>query len=323
MAVFELLDQDVTQSTFNFSISQFFFQQSSNKARTGVLPSGTGANLSVSQTTSASGSVQVQAGTCVIADASVSQGAHVMSSDSTETIDILGPNPATSLPRIDLIVMDGGTGELRAVTGSPASVPTAPALPATSLALALVAVGANASTISSGDITDARVYTALRGAPLYVNNLTERAAVAASCGVGQQVWVISAQKMFTKNSDNSFDDIETSGCVSAASGWSITDQSFLLRAGVAYINTRITRTGADVSATASGNFPGDLLLATVIPKYFPDSIRTGLYTTNSANSGEHGTAAVYSDGRVVLLDCNNNGVIRNGQIVTVAVSYPR
>lgn len=324
MAVFELLDQGVTQSTFNFSISQFFFQQAANVARTGVLPSGAGANLSVSQTTSASGSVQVQAGTCVIADASMSQGAHVMSSDSVMTLDVLGPNPATSLPRIDLVVMDGAAGSIRTVTGSPASVPTAPALPATSLLLAVLTIDANATSIPNAKITDGRVYSALRGAPLWLNNLTERAAVDASCLPGQPVWVISEQRTYTKNSDG-WDDVLTSGLVSPVTGYSITSQSYTKRGGAVYVNLIVARTGATVTANASGNLnDSDGTCATITKAGFiPAQLAAGTWTVSSGGGlGNHGSLAVTTAGSVIMTDCNNNGVIANGANLNLSISYP-
>jgi hypothetical protein len=69
-------------------------------------------------------------------------------------------------PRIDLVCVtvrdafySGANNDVifNVVTGTPAGSPVAPATPANSIALATVAVAANASTIVTADITDARV----------------------------------------------------------------------------------------------------------------------------------------------------------------------
>lgn len=321
MTVFELLDQGSTQSAWRFGISQFFFQQSQNKARTGVLPSGAGLNLSVAQTTTASGSVTVQAGTCVIADASTSQGAHVLSSDSVVTLDVLGANPATSLPRIDLVVADGGLQTIHAVTGTPASVPTAPTLPATSALLATLSIAANASTIPNGKIVDGRVYSALRGAALYVNDITERNAVGPSCQDGQRVWVISEQRMYTSNGGNTWDDTKTSGLATAASGWSMGDVAYATRNGVVYINAQIKRTGAKITAPGNGNLADDAIATLSNADMFPTISPLGSWS-DLTGTGAHGSARVNTAGGLVLSDCTPGGVINTGDNVNLSFVYP-
>jgi hypothetical protein len=73
-------------------------------------------------------------------------------------------------PRIDLVcanVVDNGNsssfGEVQIITGTPASSPAAPAAPANSVPLALITVPANATSIVSGNIADARTFTAAAG----------------------------------------------------------------------------------------------------------------------------------------------------------------
>jgi hypothetical protein len=71
-------------------------------------------------------------------------------------------------PRIDLVCVtvrdafySGANNDVifNVVAGTPAGSPVAPATPANSIALATVAVAANASTITTSDITDVRVTT--------------------------------------------------------------------------------------------------------------------------------------------------------------------
>lgn len=91
-------------------------------------------------------------------------GTYVAYNDATVTLTIATANPSN--PRIDLVCMTvndsyytGATDNvvLQVVTGTPASSPVAPSLPANSIALATVAVAAGALSINSGNITDQRV----------------------------------------------------------------------------------------------------------------------------------------------------------------------
>lgn len=91
-------------------------------------------------------------------------GTYVAYNDATVTLTIATANPTN--PRIDLVCMTvndsyytGATDNvvLQVITGTPASSPVAPSLPANSISLATVAVAAAATTITSGNITDQRV----------------------------------------------------------------------------------------------------------------------------------------------------------------------
>lgn len=111
-------------------------------------------------------SVNVAAGGCFIRGTqSASQGVYHVFNDATVNLSISTAN-ATN-PRRDLIVMqvrDSGyagandDARLLVVTGTPASSPADPTVPADCLVLARVAVAANATTIVSGNITDLRTY---------------------------------------------------------------------------------------------------------------------------------------------------------------------
>lgn len=76
-------------------------------------------------------------------------------------------------PRIDLIVAAVDTAQspyvatIKAITGTPAASPVAPSIPGTLIGIVLgqVAVAANATTISAGNITDLRVVSSLKGVP--------------------------------------------------------------------------------------------------------------------------------------------------------------
>ena len=93
-------------------------------------------------------------------------GSTLCISDAVENV-VIAAAPGSGLNRIDLVLMrprgqdlDGGSNNDfifdTSVTGVPAATPVAPSVPAGSLALAQVYVGANVVAITSGNITDAR-----------------------------------------------------------------------------------------------------------------------------------------------------------------------
>lgn len=84
--------------------------------------------------------------------------------DTTSTLTVTTSDPTN--PRIDNVIakfVDNGdntsTGTITIQAGTPAASPVAPTLPANSLLLATIAVGANVSSITAGNITDGRVWT--------------------------------------------------------------------------------------------------------------------------------------------------------------------
>lgn len=93
------------------------------------------------------------------------QGTYFCENRGAATVTLAGAD--TTNPRIDLVVArvrdsiysgsaasDGFT--IEAVTGTPAASPSAPSVPDNSVVLAEVTVGANATTVTSGNITDRR-----------------------------------------------------------------------------------------------------------------------------------------------------------------------
>jgi hypothetical protein len=110
-------------------------------------------------------SVNVAAGWAAIVGTTQSNmGVYIAYNDAATNLTITVAN-ATN-PRIDRVVITVNdayyTGLLNNVTytviaGTPAASPTAPATPANSLSLATITVAANATTITSGAITDTRI----------------------------------------------------------------------------------------------------------------------------------------------------------------------
>ena len=110
-------------------------------------------------------SVNVAAGWAAIVGTTTSNmGVYQVYNDAVTNLTVTAAN--ASLPRIDKVVVTVNdayyTGLLNNVTftviaGTPNASPVAPATPANSLVLATIAVAAAATTITSGNITDARV----------------------------------------------------------------------------------------------------------------------------------------------------------------------
>lgn len=127
----------------------------------GVIGSG---DLAVSANGTPNMSVNVAAGRAVIVGSESSlQGAYHVVNDATKNLTISTANGTN--PRRDLIVAkvqdaaySGATNSwsLAIVTGAAAPSPVDPATPANSITLARVAVAANATSITSGNITDLR-----------------------------------------------------------------------------------------------------------------------------------------------------------------------
>lgn len=131
-------------------------------ATTGIINS---ASLAVTQNSPTGLSVLVASGWAAIVGTTQSNmGTYTTYNDATTVLSITTANPTN--PRIDLVcatVRDAYyTGAfndviLQVVAGTPAGSPVAPALPANSISLATVAVGAGATAITNANITDTRV----------------------------------------------------------------------------------------------------------------------------------------------------------------------
>jgi len=130
-------------------------------ATTGIINS---ASLLVHQNTPAGLSVVVDSGwAAIVGTTQVNMGTYVTYNDASVVLSLNTADPTN--PRIDLIcatVNDAYyTGALnnvvlQVVAGTPAGSPVAPTLPANSISLATVAVGAGATTITNANITDLR-----------------------------------------------------------------------------------------------------------------------------------------------------------------------
>jgi hypothetical protein len=131
-------------------------------ATTGIIKS---TSMAVSQNTPPGMSVVVSSGwAAIVGTTQANMGTYVAYNDANNVLTINTANPTN--PRIDIVcatVQDAYyTGSLndvilQVVAGTPAGSPVAPALPANSIELARVAVGAGVTSITNANITDTRV----------------------------------------------------------------------------------------------------------------------------------------------------------------------
>jgi hypothetical protein len=151
-------------------------------ATTGIINS---ASLLVTQNTPAGLSVVVASGwAAIVGTTQANMGTYVTYNDASAVLSLNTADPTN--PRIDLVcatVNDAYyTGSLnnvvlQVVAGTPAGSPVAPALPANSITLATVAVGAGATAITNANITDTRV--------LVTTNIPESGDISAvNAGTG-------------------------------------------------------------------------------------------------------------------------------------------
>lgn len=243
----------------------------------GKAATGVLSGLAVAQTSTASGSVTVAAGAGV-AQSAVIDGASVLVNDTQVTLDVLGPNPVGGLPRNDMVVLDRATSSVRAIIGTPNAVPTDPTVPASAVPLARLRHAASATTIPSSKIDDLRTFTHL-------------------FGVGDDTGIM------------------TSG-FTAATGWSIATQQWLVKNGVVQIYLRFTRTGSTITP------PSDTNLANVLVATAPASCVPPIPVGGSnVADGPVSAFSLWSDGQLSL--CASAGTIASGSSVSVSFTFPK
>ena len=168
-----------TEANEKQGLAALFAEASPGIAKTGVLT-----GLGVSQTATASGSVQVGQGSGVV-QGSLTAGASVLS-DPAPTLDVLTANPVGALPRNDIVVFDGVTAAVKVLVGTANATPTDPTVPNTALKLARLRHAANAPSILASKIDDLRVFTSLRPptAPAFTSTGFSFAPGVSAVGAG-------------------------------------------------------------------------------------------------------------------------------------------
>jgi hypothetical protein len=130
-------------------------------ATTGIIGS---SSLAVTQNSPAGMSVRVASGwAAIVGTTTTNMGVYTIFNDAQDTLTITTADPTN--PRIDLVcatVRDafysGANNDVifQVIAGTPAGSPVAPSLPANSISLATIAVGAAVTQINTANITDTR-----------------------------------------------------------------------------------------------------------------------------------------------------------------------
>jgi hypothetical protein len=130
-------------------------------ATTGIIGS---SSLAITANSPAGMSVRVASGwAAIVGTTTTNMGVYTIFNDAQDTLTITTADPTN--PRIDLVcatVRDafysGANNDVifQVIAGTPAGSPVAPALPANSISLATIAVGAAVTQINTGNITDTR-----------------------------------------------------------------------------------------------------------------------------------------------------------------------
>jgi hypothetical protein len=130
-------------------------------ATTGII--GT-SSLAVTPNSPAGMSVRVAAGWgAIVGTTQANMGVYTFYNDALTTLTVTTADPTN--PRIDRVVVTvrdayytGAFNDVifQVLAGTPAGSPTAPAVPANSISLATIAVGAAVTSITAGNITDTR-----------------------------------------------------------------------------------------------------------------------------------------------------------------------
>lgn len=165
-------DSNAGNDLRNSGVSAFFYDEGIvSGTAVGVLGGvigGAGLNVGVSSGMN----ITVQPGSFVAPNSGTpTAGAYVSTLSSQATLTVATSDPVN--PRIDIVtatIVDNGDdtsfGEVQIITGTAAPSPTAPSLPANSILLAQIAVGAAVTSIVSGNISDQRPFTTATGGVL-------------------------------------------------------------------------------------------------------------------------------------------------------------
>jgi hypothetical protein len=161
----------------SFDASVFRFMDAAALAYNGASYGGVYQNLGRMTVAAQSGmNVTVDVGTAIIPSAAgTTDGAYRVTNNQQRVLTATTADPTN--PRIDLVcagVQENSNstsfGFVEIVAGTPAPSPAPPSTPPNSIPLAQVLVNANASSITSGNITDARTFQCAPGGILPVSS---------------------------------------------------------------------------------------------------------------------------------------------------------
>lgn len=116
----------------------------------------------------------------------------------------------------------------------------------------------------------------------------------------------------------------TSGIITASPGWSVAYQQAVVVAGMATINVGLSRTGANIVASSTGDLTGDPFYGTLSASYRPDTgFGSQLMPFMFTNDIGDGAAVLTANtGDIQLTSYSPTGTINTGSTVRICMTFP-
>lgn len=221
-----------------------------------VVQRGAGANMSV----------DVGAGTCYVKGTSNTyQGTYQCTNDATVNLaiaaaDVTNPRKDLIIARINDAAYAGALNSwtLEVVQGTPAVSPVEPALPVSSLKLATITVAANATSITTANISNSGIYATSRLVSMpFICTSTTRPTQGLITGF--TIYETDSNVLAVYES-GAWKDIGprstgliSSGLVTAGTGFSVVSQQGILTGRTGQLTINMRRTGTNITSGAAGN----------------------------------------------------------------------
>lgn len=280
-------------------------------------------------------SVTVNTGQCAIqGSAALNSGTYFVTLDAAATLTCTAADTVNS--RIDAVcvsVTDLGTSSstsvVQIVTGTPASSPSAPALPANSIPLCYITVPANATTLTSGNLADQRPSLAAAGGIKNVLNSSFYPTVGAGSeyihdsGAARMKWfngtaVVAPKTAAFAPASNGPNTVSATGTVETVSSVSVTvDGSTTVK--VTFTFDSVTNAGTSAgNACTVGLVRGSTGLKSITKICWgPDSpLDGGTIVVNDINPA----AGTYTYGATIVNQGAGTYAVHNGIIYVEAIS---
>lgn len=278
-----------------------------------VTQRGAGANMSV----------DVAGGRCVIkGDFSSVEGSYFMENRGVTNLVISASDPTN--PRIDRIIAEVLNAEysgasnlwrLRAMTGTPAGSPSAPALPTNAISLATVSVAALASSVVNANITDARTRAWIGTGTVICTSSTR----PASPFEGMEIYETDTDQTHIYNGSTWV----TTGRIGAYTAFTpIITQSVTVTKSTSYSSyTKIGRTviwNFDFSFTSGGSASQVLAMTLPLVAVSISSVQGNFAYFDSGNTNFTGSVVPNSTTLVNFVSDGSNNNFGIAPVVTVA-----